>query len=1423
MASAELVPRQYQEEIFVQAQRENVIAALGTGSGKTYISTLLIKWIATQEISRGRAVVFLVPKVPLVEQQGEFIAKHTTLRVAKLHGESAHELTNRKGWEKTFAKNDVLVMTAQIFLNLITHSLWSINKVSLLVFDECHHTRKNHPYNGIMREYMLVPEEERPKVFGLTASPIQNAKNPIDSLNELQMNMNARVIGVLDNVAELTKHTPKPIEVIKEYTLPPETYDFPEPSLFDCLNVFDPTTIKVISDIWVDIERRYYVTRESLGPYCASLYLFSEVKRAILALGQLESRKDIDPDLIVQRAPVDQEIPLDLLEMIDILLEYEGFFTSLDSSPSLPLTVPISWVTPKVKVLVDVLAAHYSSTFQGIIFVDQRQVAACLAKVLPHVIGLEGLLQCGEVVGNNSDRNDMTKNNPASGTGNPPADTLKLFRDGVLNLLIATSVAEEGLDFPACDLVIRFDPLQHMVGYIQSRGRARNKISKFIIMLPEGDSVSLSRYHAFTSAESELRNIYSTFHQPGPVEADTDEFDVVDPVDLAERERFVVPSTSAFVNYDNSITLIEHLCSLIPHDLYTPPHAPVYTGDFQATLDLPPSLPLTPGDLSYEGPVKHSKKEAKRAVAFIAVKRLYELEVFDEYLLPVSSQDSKDSDDHVLAAILRTSGGGKKIRVMLDVLTRDPWMIGERLWIHPVYSGGALLAGLVTGTRLPPSKVFVGGVNVEFEVGAPCPVQVDEETDDDIEDEEDVHYRKDMEEYTRLSLSIQISGAELEGPPNVYLVPLTTSLTPDFHAIRRLLSSPKGHLDWTGVNDSSYGKLLLRNFNQQGRTLLLHNIREDLTPMSTPVPESREAEVGSPTYHDYYTNRWTRRNNRAGWTPFVPTEGPMIEVSRVAFSTAGSYKLDSVGTDSGPHAPGELEIQVMPQRCCAWLDISPSMALAYKAFPVLCQRLTDVYRAREARFALSLPPIQDDVLIQALTIPVASGTFNNQRLETLGDAVLELCTTVHLLNKFPHKHEGQLSSLRQKYIGNKFLCLRALDIGLERFISAELHKHNRGWRYVEEDTAREVRGGRVVKRKIPRRSLQDCMEAILGASFVTGGISMALHTGVSLGLNFGGVTPWRLRYETSEDPVPPMFADLEETLGYRFRNGKILKEAVTHPSFSSYADTGTYQRLEFLGDAILDLVVIHYLYKKFPDANSHQLALPRTKAICSPALASLAVRRLNVHKLMLVNNTELSVAISQYVPALQLATAEIIVRDGWRYDPPKALSDVFESVVGAVLVDSEYNYERTAVVVEDLMGDLLELLSPSVCRDPVSILHEWVSGNKCLQKVGFRRGTRDGWEGIEAHLHGIVLAGPIVSTSSSIAKHLAAERAFSFLQDPADERALAKICDCRQAEAKTLPKTTTSPPSKVVHDATDSPRGDVEDSSSLTRCPALAQ
>lgn len=97
----------------------NVIAALNTGSGKTLISLLLIKWITSQELSRGKVVIFLVPKVTLVVQQWEYLKNRTPLRIGKLHGavEASRSLSDRVGWKKLFNNHDVFVMTGTALFN----------------------------------------------------------------------------------------------------------------------------------------------------------------------------------------------------------------------------------------------------------------------------------------------------------------------------------------------------------------------------------------------------------------------------------------------------------------------------------------------------------------------------------------------------------------------------------------------------------------------------------------------------------------------------------------------------------------------------------------------------------------------------------------------------------------------------------------------------------------------------------------------------------------------------------------------------------------------------------------------------------------------------------------------------------------------------------------------------------------------------------------------------------------------------------------------------------------------------------------------------------------------------------------------------------------------------------------------------------
>lgn len=694
-----------------------------------------------------------------------------------------------------------------------------------------------------------------------------------------------------------------------------------------------------------------------------------------------------------------------------------------------------------------------------------------------------------------------------------------------------------------------------MVSYVQSRGRARKKASTFIVMVPEGQEAQLSKYLSLKSNEKHVTNMYRTRNLE--IDLDDDDDDIGEEeysIDLVDRERYVVNSTGSVLTYDNSLSLIVALCSQIPHDAFTLGYKPEYKGDLQATLCLPRALPLSPEDRIFHGPLKHSKQEAKRAVAFMAVKRLRELDVFDEYLLPMSKEED-DQDDLSLTVSRKKYNN---VPVTMSVEVRDPWCIWSKLWLHPVLIDGQITAGLVTGTRLPVVEVAARGHRVSISPGTQLEFFKPME-----------HQHHIMEEFTKLGIYYNISRSPLASRLGLFLIPITQQLLPDFNAMEFLLSNPRGCGDWSQVSEVDYDRLIIRCLPRFGSIHLLHRVRYDLSPMSKPEPESRESQCS--TYHEFWIKKWSKKGRNVS----VSMEGPVVETWHLSCNTFSSYPLNPLDEDFQP-VDTVHDGRLLPLSDCVWLPLSHEVRTAYGVLPPLCQRITDVYRAQQARQELSLPSIADNLLIEALTIPSAAFSFSNQRLETLGDAVLQVCTTVHLLHHYPNRHEGQLTKLRQKVVSNRYLLRRALELGLERYVNCEIPNMPK-WRFVlpgKDSSFLDAFPARHVLREIPRRSLQDCMEAILGASFLTGGIPMALQSGTNMGLEFGGPLPWFMRYSKNvqQASLPPLFSSLEEKLGYKFRYCHLVQEALTHPSAASPLDghwCPSYQRLEFLGDGKL--------------------------------------------------------------------------------------------------------------------------------------------------------------------------------------------------------------------------------------------------------------
>lgn len=177
-----------------------------------------------------KLVVFLVPRVPLVFQQAQVIRINTELEVGEYCGEMSGDFWNQRSWTEEFRTKDVLVLTPQLLLNIMRHGFVSMERFSLLIFDECHHCVARHPYNLIMQEFYwpLQRPGRRPKVFGMTASPVTTmilGDGPAEhrrALLQLEQNLDCRVVTVGKAAqAEVEAAAPKPQEAELEHQPPP--------------------------------------------------------------------------------------------------------------------------------------------------------------------------------------------------------------------------------------------------------------------------------------------------------------------------------------------------------------------------------------------------------------------------------------------------------------------------------------------------------------------------------------------------------------------------------------------------------------------------------------------------------------------------------------------------------------------------------------------------------------------------------------------------------------------------------------------------------------------------------------------------------------------------------------------------------------------------------------------------------------------------------------------------------------------------------------------------------------------------------------------------------------------------------------------------------------------------------------------------
>ena len=333
-------------------------------------------------------------------------------------------------------------------------------------------------------------------------------------------------------------------------------------------------------------------------------------------------------------------------------------------------------------------------------------------------------------------------------------------------------------------------------------------------------------------------------------------------------------------------------------------------------------------------------------------------------------------------------------------------------------------------------------------------------------------------------------------------------------------------------------------------------------------------------------------------------------------------------------------------------------------FPELCSKLKELF-LNGPRDRL-LP--DSALILQALTTTSAGDGFDLERLEMLGDAFLKLAVSFYLFCSYKDKDEGKLTQRKVKQVSNLALFRAAEKKSLGGYLQSTKLSRDMwcptGCRVTKKSTSRgsepmEVdiqNPGRLIDasveseetsvesdsrapqnhtiQKISDKSVADSVEGLIGAYLISCGYTGALNFMKFLGLkvlpeNDDGVAssvaqaqPGRYAmfnfsqtnlsaFDGIEELVSNMTSGLESferCINYNFQSKLYLLEALTHASYHANRVTVCYQRLEFLGDALLDFLLTQHLYFLHGNLSPGQLTDVRQALVNNNIFATIAVK-----------------------------------------------------------------------------------------------------------------------------------------------------------------------------------------------------------------------
>ncbi|KAJ4752041.1 Protein Dicer [Rhynchospora pubera] len=1293
----ETYARSYQLEALEKAKRENTIVYLETGSGKTLIAVMLLKSYAHLLRKPSPFIsVFLVPTVVLVSQQANVVEMHSDLKVAKFWGEMGVDVWDAATWSAHVDQSEVFVMTPQILLDCLRKTFLKLDCIKLLIFDECHHAKGRSPYACIMTEFFhrhmkSNPSTSLPRIFGMTASLINSSGSDYDKeITRLETLMNSKVYTV-QSESILSHYIPFSKTRIVSYG------DFVIPShLYNCLeDNLRRLKLQYVSNLEKELADSSYIAsveRKISRLHDTFVYCLSDLG-AWLATKAAELLSTSSTDTCSFFWGEVKEFSENSTRKFSKLV-YEAFSQYIKEDvqlgADLETSVHLGLIAPKMQCLVQCLEEYRDvKDLRCIVFVERVITAIVLQSLLSSLHQMSGW-EIAFLVGCNS-------NVLQSQRVNENNKIVDAFRRGKVNIIVATQILEEGLDVPSCNLVVRFDPAGNVCSFIQSRGRARSPDSDYLLLVKKGDKLMENKVLEFLRSGEKMREESLKLSSKPCGNLDSE---------LSKECFYLVQKTGAIVTSSSCISLIYYYCSKLPSDRYFK-SSPRFVIDEEAnfaTLHFPKNSAVQAVQI-----VRAEGKDnlaLKRVVCLEACKKLHQAGALNDYLIPHSDSSIDDDDDlYYDSEVCKDEQPDYFPGVLLDswssFAVRGIYCCYMISFDKRAFSRYGHIENTILALRSDLGPDFSHySFNLEVDQGLTVSLQR-------IHNITLSAYQVTMARRFQTSIFSLLMDRDFSKLEGVMSQLLTFEKQNSFsrpsskEVCYLLLPCKEGRIDWETINSSTifFNKIsnqtaeahhlsscegcgLVQTKDAPLLTCMLKNsivytahtglfysvdgILESINAESS--FELRKGKGGSITYRSYYKSKYDIDLTRAS-TLFL--SGRHI-VRPLNYLTRRTLRKENGESNKNVELPPELcSIILCP--------LSVQALNSFRLMPTIMHRIQCMALASALKDMLwvhFMPnvDIPSTKILEAITAKKCHEEFSYESLETLGDSFLKYAACQHLFAKYKHHHEGILSDKKDKMVSNTSLFRMGCLHNLAGFVRLEEFEPKK-WAipglisntYAPTSTNDVYTWG---TRPIKSKMIADVMEALIGTS-----LSLAGEAATFLFLEKLGTSIRFHGRATAERPIlrkPEMFVnikDLEKLLSYKFNDLSLLVEALTHGSYQMPDVPRSYQRLEFLGDAVLDHCITVHLYDEYYPAMTPELLTDLRSASTNNDCYAHAAAKAGLNKHILHASSELHRQITTYLQRF----GDCFSGSSYGWDAgiglPKVLGDVIESLAGAIYLD----------------------------------------------------------------------------------------------------------------------------------------------------------